>query len=70
MMYSFHTVKAFMIPTVIKPGFDNGNMILKKTPYSEDPSIVAASSSSRGSALKNPTRKKIPNGRMPIVPTE
>ena len=46
--------------TVAKAGFNKGKIILKNTPISEQPSILAASSSSNGIVFTKPVSIKIP----------
>ncbi len=47
------------MPTVATAGFMSGTMIRKKTPHTPQPSIQAASSSSRGISFMNPVQTRI-----------
>ena len=56
---SFHIHMLFRIITVMVMGFSSGNTILKKTAGLEQPSIIAASSSSYGTPFIKPWYKKM-----------
>ena len=64
---SFHASRADMMAVAMRPGFTVGRMTAKNAHSLEHPSIIAASSSSRGTADMKPCMRKVAKGMLKVV---
>ncbi|MNT97955.1 hypothetical protein D3C72_2404150 [compost metagenome] len=64
---SFHTFRLLVMITVAVTGFSRGKMTDTKVRMGPQPSMVAASSSSRGTAFRKPVYRKMTKGSVVAI---